>query len=59
MKIIKPLLITGVIALSLPSCFLFRSSHQSCPAYGQQIKDQDNDRNVTIDNEEVEKTQKA
>jgi len=59
MKIIKPLLIAGAIALTLPSCFLFRSSHESCPAYGQEIKQQNNDTDVIIDNEEIEKSQKA
>jgi len=59
MKFIKPFLIAGAIALTLPSCFLFRSSHESCPAYGQEIKQQNNDKDIIIDNEEVQNSQKA
>ncbi len=59
MKFIKPLLIAGIISLSFSSCFLFRSSHQSCPAYGQEIKQQNNNKDVIIDNENVEEIQEA
>ncbi len=58
MKVVKPLIIAGALALVLPSCFLFRSKHESCPAYGQEIKKQ-NDDNVDLKNEKVELSQEA
>ncbi len=58
MNISKPILIAGAISLTLNSCFLFRSKHQSCPAYGQEIKKQ-NDNNVDIKIEKEELTKQA
>lgn len=55
MNIIKPILIAGAISLTLNSCFLFRSKHQSCPAYGQEIKKQ-NDATIDV---KIEKTELA
>lgn len=55
MNIIKPILIAGAVSLTLNSCFLFRSKHQSCPAYGQEIKKQ-NDATVDV---KIEKTELA
>jgi len=43
MNVVKPLLVALTIAFMLPSCFLFRSKHESCPAYGQEIKQEQND----------------
>lgn len=58
MKIIKPLILAGAISLILPSCFLFRSKHESCPAYGQEIQ-KDNNKNVDIKNEKLEFSEQA
>ncbi len=58
MKIVKPLLIAGVISMMLPSCFLFQSKHQSCPAYGQQHLKKDKKIDIRIADEK-EISQKA
>lgn len=58
MNIIKPILIAGAISLTLNSCFLFRSKHQSCPAYGQEIKKQ-NDATIDVKIEKTELTKQA
>lgn len=58
MKIVKPLILAGAIALVLPSCFLFRSKHESCPAYGQEIKKQ-NEKEVDVKLEENKLSEEA
>jgi len=59
MKIVKHLFIAGAISISLPSCFLFQPKHQSCPAYGEEIK-KDNDSNFDLKNvTKEEETRKA
>ncbi len=58
MNVLKPLLIALTIAFTLPSCFLFRSKHESCPAYGQDIK-QENDKNINLKTEKSTIIQKA
>lgn len=58
MKILKPILIAGAISLTLNSCFLFRTKHQSCPAYGQEVKQQ-NDSNKDLKIEKTEFSKKA
>jgi hypothetical protein len=58
MKLVKPLIIAGALALVLPSCFLFRSKHESCPAYGQEIKNQ-NEKQVDVKLEENKLSEEA
>lgn len=58
MKTTKAIIIAGGIALTLNSCFLFRSKHQSCPAYGEQIKQQ-NELNKDLKIERIEESEKA
>lgn len=58
MRFIKPLILAGAISLILPSCFLFRSKHESCPAYGQGIKNQ-NENKADIKLEKNELSEKA
>lgn len=58
MKTIKVIIIAGAISLTLNSCFLFRSKHESCPAYGEQIKQQ-NELNKDLKIERIEESQEA
>lgn len=58
MRFIKPLILAGAISLILPSCFLFRSKHESCPAYGNEIKNQ-NENKADIKLEKNELSEKA
>ena len=58
MKFIKTLILAGAVSLILPSCFLFRSKHESCPAYGQEIKNQ-NEKDVDIKLEKNELSKEA
>lgn len=58
MKTTKVIIIAGAIALTLNSCFLFRSKHESCPAYGEQIKQQ-NELNKDLKIERIEESQEA
>lgn len=59
MKILKNLLIIGIVVTALPSCFLFRGggkSDESCPAYGDCIElDRENDTTETINKLEIER----
>ncbi|MCT4580152.1 MAG: hypothetical protein N4A35_01945 [Flavobacteriales bacterium] len=58
MKTTKVLILAGAISLTLNSCFLFRSKHESCPAYGEEIKQQ-NELNQDLKNERIKATQEA
>lgn len=42
MKTTKVSIIAILISLTLNSCFLFRPKHESCPAYGENSEQQDN-----------------
>ena len=55
---IKSLLIAGIISLTLNSCFLFRSKSERCPAYGQELKQQ-NDKNVDLKTEQIQFSEEA
>jgi len=38
MKLLKALMLIGIVAICLPSCFLFKGGgHERCPAYGTNI----------------------
>lgn len=58
MKTTKVLIIAGAISLTLNSCFLFRSKHESCPAYGEKIEQQD-ELNKDLKIERVKESQEA
>ena len=41
MKKVKTLLIISAVVFMTSSCFLFRSTHERCPAYGYEQVDQE------------------
>ncbi len=53
MKLARLFVVVFVVSLTLPSCFLFRSSHERCPAYGQEVEEKGNLEDLAQDVEET------